>query len=134
MSFGAPSPRRASALFALSLCAGCAASGSSGDAAIDAATPDQAASSGCSKDTDCKGDRVCVKGQCVAPQVSDAGTACAKDTDCKGNRICVAGGCVDPPLPDGATPPDLAPIPDLVAAGDRTGFPDLLPPDLVSPL
>jgi len=33
---------------------------------------------------------------------------CTKDTDCKGERICTAGACVDPPSepkPDGSSPP-----------------------------
>ena len=41
----------------------------------EAATPDargtapaRPAPAGCGKDTDCKGDRICVKGECVAPK------------------------------------------------------------------
>jgi hypothetical protein len=40
-----------------------------GKSAVTAATPTAAApsGSGCSKDIDCKGDRVCVQGQCADP-------------------------------------------------------------------
>jgi hypothetical protein len=50
-------------------------SGSGGQgAAPSAASPPGAASSasGCAKDTDCKGDRVCVQGQCADPTVKAA--------------------------------------------------------------
>jgi len=47
----------------------------------------------CTKDTDCKGDRICKDGACADPK--DQGK-CTKDTDCKGDRICKDGGCVDP--------------------------------------
>jgi hypothetical protein len=30
---------------------------------------------------------------------SPAGSGCTKDTDCKGDRICVQGACTDPPAP-----------------------------------
>ena len=64
-----------------------------------AATPP--AAGGCGMDTDCKGDRICQGGQCVAPspvappRVTREG-ACTKDTECKGDRICVDGQCVAP--------------------------------------
>jgi hypothetical protein len=29
-------------------------------------------------------------------QGAAAASGCTKDTDCKGNRICVSGACVDP--------------------------------------
>jgi len=47
---------------------------------------------GCESDGDCKGDRICEKGQCVAPTSS----GCQKDTDCKGDRVCEKGVCVGP--------------------------------------
>jgi hypothetical protein len=50
---------------------------------------------------------------------STARAQCTKDTDCKGNRVCVDGQCVEqavdepgqaePPPPGGATPPPLPP-------------------------
>jgi hypothetical protein len=60
------------------------------------------AQGGCSKDTDCKGTRVCEDGRCVEPpqpgaEPAPALIACQKDTDCDGdlvceNRVCVVGG------------------------------------------
>ena len=73
------------------------------------------AAGGCTKDTDCKGDRLCQAGQCVFAQPAAASAppppaaGCAKDTDCKGNRVCQAGQCV------AATTPAPAPA----AAGCR---------------
>jgi len=47
----------------------------------------------CAQDTDCKGDRVCEVGQCVAPKPK----ACSKDTDCAGNQVCGQDYiCADP--------------------------------------
>ena len=51
------------------------------------------AAPGCSKDADCKGDRICEAGACVDPAI---GRGCSKDTDCKGDRICAAGACASP--------------------------------------
>jgi hypothetical protein len=39
-------------------------------------------------------DAVRAERQGAAPAAGSAG--CSKDTDCKGNRICVSGACVDP--------------------------------------
>jgi hypothetical protein len=44
----------------------------------------------CTKDTDCKGNRVCTNRRCAAPN------QCKKDTDCKGDLICTEGACVPP--------------------------------------
>ncbi len=54
---------------------------------------------------------------------------CRKDTDCKGDRICVAGACVDPfdlaaaPVGDLATSPDLAASPACVNNGQCAALP-----------
>jgi hypothetical protein len=63
---------------------------------------------GCEKDTDCKGERVCVQGQCVAqgPQ------ACQKDSDCPGDQVCERGGCSK----QGTSSPLAAPSPPATAA------------------
>ncbi len=80
---------------------------------------------GCSKDTDCKGDRICDEGTCTsvatAPVVVPAPT-CAKDTDCLGNLVCTSGACASvtfaaQPTSSGAPPtrpasPMIAPPPD----------------------
>jgi len=51
----------------------------------------------CGKDTDCKGEQLCVDGFCIDPPKKEApAPGCAKDTDCKGERICVAGKCAYP--------------------------------------
>lgn len=45
----------------------------------------------CTKDTDCKGDRICTKGECQNPSPS----GCTKDTDCPGEKICSNQACVN---------------------------------------
>lgn len=47
-------------------------------------------SDACTKDADCKGDRICSSGQCKESQKTDT---CTKDSDCKGDRICKSGKC-----------------------------------------
>jgi len=47
---------------------------------------------GCEKDTDCKGDRICVEGTCVSPGAQ----GCQKDTDCPGDEVCADGACKQP--------------------------------------
>lgn len=49
---------------------------------------------------------------------------CTKDTDCKGDRVCEAGKCTSPqalppapPPPPGPPPPDAAPAGDAAASG-----------------
>jgi hypothetical protein len=53
---------------------------------------------GCTKDTDCKGSRICEDGKCVEPSTAPTEKTeedCSKDTDCKGTRICENGKCVE---------------------------------------
>lgn len=63
----------------------------------------------------------------ACPPASTLPSGCGKDTDCKGVRICVAHACVDPPPPrrpdlapaepdDGGAPADLAPLASADAA------------------
>jgi hypothetical protein len=59
-------------------------------------------STGCARDTDCKGNRVCVSGDCVdreVPVIVEVPTGCVRDTDCKGNRVCVEGQCREAAAP-----------------------------------
>lgn len=46
---------------------------------------------GCTKDTDCKGDRICVDGECTNPE-----RGCSTDMDCPGDKICLDKRCVSP--------------------------------------
>lgn len=57
-------------------------------------------SDACTKDADCKGDRICSSGQCKESQKTDA---CTKDSDCKGDRICSSGQCTDSQKADTCT-------------------------------
>jgi hypothetical protein len=50
---------------------------------------------GCGKDTDCKGDRICVDARCVEPQARTV-EECGKDTDCPGDLVCRRGRCQAP--------------------------------------
>lgn len=45
----------------------------------------------CEDDTQCKGDRICVEGECVYAD------ECEKDTDCPGEAVCEAARCVERP-------------------------------------
>lgn len=50
---------------------------------------------GCAKDTDCKGDRICVSGACVSPSPAappPKKPQCERDSDC-GEGICFDGVC-----------------------------------------
>jgi hypothetical protein len=46
----------------------------------------------CISDTDCKGNRICVDGECVSADA--VSSECSKDTDCPGDKVCVDGECV----------------------------------------
>lgn len=58
---------------------------------------------GCHNDTECKGDRICVKGECVFPNDPPQGKRCVKDTDCPAEEICVGGHCSNPTSVDGGS-------------------------------
>ena len=92
----------------LSVVAGIMSFGSAANAAI------------CDTNADCKGDRVCVQGQCASPaNKSGSGTttpsACAKDTECPGDSVCNQGLCV---APQSGVPAPIPPPP--VVEGPRT--------------
>lgn len=63
----------------------------------------------CTKDTDCKGDRICTKGACIAPP--PAQTSCTKDVDCAGQDVCTNQRCG--PAPPAAVAP-VAPAAPVV--------------------
>ena len=117
---------RSLALVLLFLC-GCSGGG-------DLSAPDLAALTGCQKDTDCKGDRICVAGAC-ADQVADA-AAPLQDLSATvdlGEPRDVANMPDVASAPDLIAPPDFAkPSPDLTEPpADLTNGPDLTPsPDL----
>jgi hypothetical protein len=46
----------------------------------------------CTKDIDCKGNRICVQGKCQDPQIQRP--PCTKDIDCQGDSTCEKGKCV----------------------------------------
>lgn len=48
----------------------------------------------CLDDGDCKGDRVCVRGECLDPE--EVGRSCRSDYDCDGELVCRGGLCSDP--------------------------------------
>lgn len=73
---------------------------------------------GCTKDTDCKDDRVCNAGVCTAPMASDMADAAADAAVPDGSGdMAVADGSLTPSdaavALDLSVPPDLAPSPDL---------------------
>lgn len=74
----------------------------------------------------------------AGPPPDVAAPGCGKDTDCKGDRLCVNGACVDPPdlalLLDLSPGPDLAPRPDLIPASDLAPPLDFTAPPDLAPL
>lgn len=94
---------------------------------------------GCEKDVECKGNRICEDGKCVAPGGGGPGVEpgtwtspsgmppppeapplCTMDTDCKGERVCVEGECKASDKPadggkKGAGPARLPTIPSVKA-------------------
>src|SRR5690606_14250867 len=66
-------------------------------------------------------------------QQAPAPSGCSKDIDCKGERICVAAQCVDPPLPPAnASPNDTAPAPTPLQS-DPEALDSLPPPHSQDP-
>jgi hypothetical protein len=68
--------------------------------------PAPATAGRCTRDTDCKGVRICNQGRCAFPRRAappppppPAGAACTRDTECKGVRICHQGRCTFPSRP-----------------------------------
>lgn len=57
----------------------------------------------CTKDTDCKGDRICIEQRCVDPPAAPA--RCSSDKDCPGDEICEDNVCADPSVPGGGPSP-----------------------------
>ena len=66
------------------------------------------------RDTECKGDRICVKGLCADPPKSTS--VCSTDTECKGDDVCNDGRCVAPSVPPPAPPPQAASPPAPLVA------------------
>ena len=74
----------------------------------------------------------------VANEVELASMGCTKDTDCKGDRLCIGGMCISPmtaemtPHADGALP-DYAIAATTPDAGVDASIPDLWTPDANAP-
>lgn len=89
----------------------------------------------CTKDIECKHDRVCEDGRCVDPEAAPpaAGAAvrggCTSDAQCKLGRVCQNGACVRPAASGVAAPPVAPPAP-LVAPPPQPAAP---PPQPVAP-
>jgi len=82
----------------------------------------QSASAQCTRDTECKRDRVCENGRCVDPPASPPAVqpvtgGCTSNADCKGGRVCNNGVCVQPSAPAVApvAPQPAAPPPQPAA-------------------
>lgn len=86
---------RAMVLLAVVVCAGCLGGGSNG-------ASDGAAFEGCGSDADCKGDRICVEGQCVDPGGGAGGSGAVADGGGAGGTD---GGAVDPAMDAGTSVP-----------------------------
>jgi hypothetical protein len=84
----------------------------------------------CTKDTECKGDRVCQKGRCVDAPAGPAGR-CSVDTDCPGNQVCTDGKCAASAAPPPAAPPPALAPPPLAVAPPPAAV--ALPPAAVAP-
>jgi hypothetical protein len=87
------------------------------------------ASADCSRDTDCKGDRVCWKGVCQAP----ATKGCATDKDCPGSQVCDARVCkASVSEPAAATVPTTSPA-TVTPVAPPVAPPVAAPPPAVAP-
>lgn len=75
----------------------------------------------CTKDNECKGDRICVKGLCVDPPNRGS---CRVDTDCPGDEVCNAQRCTLSSAPPSPVAPPLAAAPPVAVA----------PPPAMAPL
>jgi hypothetical protein len=100
------------------------------DAPAPAAAPapaiEPAPAPGCTKDVDCKGDRICDAGVCRAPAA--AADVCAKDTDCPGDQICVAAACKANVSTFAPSPPIVTrPMTTIVAPTVATTTPSPIP-------
>jgi hypothetical protein len=85
---------------------------------------------GCTKDIECKGDRICDAGVCTAPPQLSApveAPSCTKDTDCPGALVCTSAVCSLPADHPAASHP--APQPVSAPARDF----DSPPPSFTSP-
>jgi hypothetical protein len=76
--------------------------GTLGSTLVTGCSSDNAApADSCTKDTDCKGERLCVGGACIDPTTTSTATGssddggCTKDSECATGRICEAGTCVN---------------------------------------
>ena len=65
----------------------------------------------CSKDIECKGDRVCINGRCQEPLKQKP--PCTRDVDCQGDSVCDHGKCVatNPKSSSLSNAPATAPAP-----------------------
>jgi hypothetical protein len=65
---------------------------------------------------------------------AQAATGCVKDTECKGERICVAGQCVFPPSPNAPpAPPPVSPAPPPAAPPPNAAPPEPPAPPAMPP-
>lgn len=86
----------------------------------------------CTKDLECKGDRICEDGICIDPPVKSSGPSpCEKDTECPGDEICAEGICTKPEQPGSlpvnpATPADTTTDtpPESATSDVKTQSPD----------
>jgi hypothetical protein len=62
------------------------------------------AHSQCTKDTQCKGNRICVNGECVNAPPPPKPKSCVKDMECPGNQICQDGICMEAKQKEAAPP------------------------------
>ena len=100
--------------------------------------PARAQESGCAKDTDCKGARICLNRVCVEPPPV---VACGRDLDCPGDDICVEKKCSKPKkkgrgapgTPAAVAPAAAASVPPPAAAppAEATPFAPTEPPPVL---
>ena len=76
-------------------------------------SPDASSLPGCTKDTDCKGDRICEDGRCVEPVAPDAAAALDAEVDA---GVQVDAGREDVGVPDVGTPDVGPPLIDVHGA------------------
>lgn len=93
------------------------------------------ARAGCEMDSQCKRDRVCEAGVCVAPPPAapapQAPTTCGADTDCTGDQICEQGVCHAPastPAAPATTQAPVTPAPSVPTPAPTAAAPAVVAP------
>ncbi|MBI4699780.1 MAG: hypothetical protein HY744_01215 [Deltaproteobacteria bacterium] len=94
-------------------------------AAAGCSRVDDDATAGCTKDSDCKGNRICVAGACREPVAATPAGGCKQDSDCSAGQSCASGKCESRAVSTAAAPPASVAPASTAGAEDDVGQADL---------